>query len=276
MHKFSSKNLGRSIGCGKLLVTAGHEQSKKEGFRPLVLAGECLGQDQSRSEHVSHFLHVLLQTLAVSLAVKGETPALDRNTLEQVFAPVNTDKGFLGLARHFLDQVGMLQGLNHAAGDVQIFSVELGRSIDQIDQNSQAILNVGQGGSGREASVEVVLSHSINSFLIRLLAFRCIYYSIPLGFCQVKDLLNPQLARIDLDRRGVIITDNVSRTRGQVDRKVNRNSCVPSGILNAPVSHQIPVAEQMDSLVTMAFKTLNSGIRHCLSLTFCIYYTTGA
>ena len=28
MHKFSAKNLGRSMGCGKLLVTAGHEQSK--------------------------------------------------------------------------------------------------------------------------------------------------------------------------------------------------------------------------------------------------------
>lgn len=38
MHKFSAKNLCRSVGCGKLLVTAGHEQPKKEGFRPLVLS----------------------------------------------------------------------------------------------------------------------------------------------------------------------------------------------------------------------------------------------
>ena len=178
------------------------------------LEGESLGQDQSRSEHVSDFLHVLFQTLAVGLAVKGKTPALDRNTLEQVFAPVNADEGFLGLARHFLDQVGMLQGLNHTAGDAKVFSVELSRSVEQIDQNSQTILNVGQRGSVREASVELVLSHSINSFLIRLLAFRCIYYSTLLEFCQVKDLLNPQLARIDLNRRGVIIADNVSRTRG--------------------------------------------------------------
>jgi hypothetical protein len=36
MYKFSAKNLGRSVGCGKLLVAAGHEQpNKKEPFGSL-------------------------------------------------------------------------------------------------------------------------------------------------------------------------------------------------------------------------------------------------
>jgi hypothetical protein len=87
-------------------------------------------------------------------------------------------------------------------------------------------------------------------------------------------MLNPQLARINLDRRGIVIADNVTRTRRQIKQKIKWNASIPSRILNAPIPYQIPMPAQMNGLVTMMIKTLNSGVLHFLSLPFVIYYTT--